>query len=183
MVWVHSDAVYQCPFHLSIRSSVNNPGYKISIFVVPGTHKVPNVHRMSVQRIHTILTIQSKGDLLDPLSPIPEQKFLFVVISIFPVDTGDWPGHGQPVLRTLDLSNHFPKDPNKERYFDQPIFKKALRSLLNFETDLKTNFKNSGKGYFLYEWFWWKESTLAGFKRLMKLNSHQMRASYTPVDR
>ena len=62
-------------------------------------------------------------------------------------------GTMRSVPSILCQSNHFPKDPNKERYFDQPILKKALRSLLNFETDLKTNIKNSGKGFFLNEWF------------------------------
>ena len=128
-------------------SDTNNPAYKILIFVVPGKHKVPKVHRMSVRHIHTILTIQSKVDLPDRLSQVLEQIFLFVITLVFLVATGTM----RSVPRTLGMSNHFPKDPNKERYFDQPILKKALRSLLNFETDLKINFKNSGKGFFLNE--------------------------------
>ena len=99
---------FQCLFHLSVWSSVNNPGYKISIFVVLGKHKAPNVRRMSVRRIRTILTIQSKGDLLDQPSPIPEQIFLFVVISIIPVDTGvgqdtDSPSSGPLIWVTIFL--------------------------------------------------------------------------------
>lgn len=134
-----------------MESYTNNPAYKILIFVVPGKHKVPKLHRTSVRHIHTILTIQSKVDLPDQLSEVPEQLFLFVVTSVFLVVTGTCRDNETFVTRTLGLSNHFPKDPNKERYFDQPILKKALRSLLNFETDLKTNFKNSGKGFFLNE--------------------------------
>ena len=64
-------------------SYMNNPAYKISIFVFPGKHKVPKVHRMSVRHIHTILTIQSKVDLPDQLSQVPEQIFLFVISSVF----------------------------------------------------------------------------------------------------
>ena len=69
-------------------SNVNNSAYKILIFVVPGKHKVPKVHRMSVRHIHTILTIQSKEDLPDQLSQVLEQIFLFVITSVFLVVTG-----------------------------------------------------------------------------------------------
>ena len=82
---------------------------------------------MSDRRIHTILTIQSKAYLLGRLSEVPEQIFLFVV-------TKDHPQTTHRVLWTLSIGYHFPIDPNKERYFDQPILKRALRSLLNFET-------------------------------------------------
>ena len=119
---------------------------------------------------------------IHPLQFLSRNSFLWLSLSFRLI-----PGIGQdtdsPSSGPLIWVTIFLRIPIRRDILTSPFLKKALRSLFNFETDLKTNFKNSGKGYFLYEWFWWKESTLAGFKRLMKLNSHQMRASYTPVDR
>ena len=66
---------------------MNNPSYKILIFVFLGKHKVLKADRMSDRRIHTTLTNQSKAYLPDRPSEVPELILLYVVTKDHPQTT------------------------------------------------------------------------------------------------